>query len=451
MDFLVIGGGLAGILSASILGEDYRVLVVEKKPIEDLGRDIWILIDEGSLRNLEKFGLDLNQLDVDIYDEIQVHDANGRVLLEYSYPLAVVELRKLYKTLIENLEVKLKDKSEVLESLVEKDRIRKIKIANKKSEVVHTNFLIDASGLSFHISKKSIAEERYRLYTHNVFRFFQGMFLDAYGNIDKSMLHLTICDISTPGGFSWAFIVRDRAYVMGFHNEYLSSVISPEQRVNIIRNSLGIFGRFSRVHQWRVLMGHPMINPTYKNVFVVGMANLSIYPLFTSGIGYNSVQTSDLAKTIIDVLDSETELDNVSYRYSIAYLRKHIHRGVLNDILRLLLLGMRSYQIEGIACMVLELMSIMSKSLRASINHSLLMELVTELLSDVGLTKRIQRIANMIIELYKVYERIPKNIGELIKDAIRFNAVYDKKVGEILNKQLCERISLTKFLASVSF
>jgi len=445
-EFLVIGSGISGIISAMILGEDYKTEIIEKNPISSIGEDIWIILNEYSTRDLRSLGWLQGDSDVVYFDEVQVHDIDGKTIAEYSFPLVAVKLRAIHEEALRNTEnYEIKDKLKATTIMEKGGLIKKIKIEGKKHDVYSPSFIIDASGYFIFISRKNVIKEQHYLYRHNIYNFFQATLLDVYSNQDKSVLHLTICDAYTPGGFAFTFFHNDKAYICGFHNNYLTD-IQLNRRANLIKNSLGIIGLLSKVKSKVIPLCHPLMDISYENAFFTGAATLTVYPLFISGIPHSMTMARDLSKNLIKTISENEDIKNTGLLYSKLYIQQHIYRGILNDILRLLLLSIRSHEIEEAASSILEVMKVFSK--HEEIMPSLLnmADLATHLLSKMSLTRIIQRLVGIIVQFYKSFRDMPTDKDNLNTRAKDYNTHYTKRVKDIINSELLRKVSIGEIL-----
>jgi len=442
VEFLIIGAGVSGLTAGSILSEEFTTIIAEREPVRNPKEDLWVVLATPMLGSLRNIGVDENALDPIFLDNIQVHNSDGKVIFEYSYPITITKLSKIRNAFLKNFQLDIMDKTFVSDDFIEeKGIIKKVRIENKRSEVLRPEFIVDASGSSLLVSKRGLISQFHKLYRHNIFRYFQTVFTDINRSvIERETLHVIISDIFTPGGMSSLFIDGDKAHIMGFYNDFLSSV-TPLQRGRFIRNSLGVGGKFKVMRDWKIPLSHPIINPTYANTFFVGMANLSIYPFFMSGINHNAAQTSRLMKRLLDITSSGHDIETIRLEYAMEFIYKHLFRGFLNDTMRVLLLGSRAYQLEEMIATFFEILRIIPKVSGTLSELLVIARLVMDTLEKLGLTKKIEKMTSIMVELHRIYEKKPDNINEVQEKAMKFNSFYNKKIEEILPEELKQKIS----------
>ncbi len=441
VDFLIIGGGIAGLTAGSILSEEFNTMIIEKEPIDTIRNDPWVVLAAPMIRNLGEVGIDSDILEPIYMDDIQVHDTNGKVVFEYSYPLIITKLSRIRSAFLKNFDLSVIEKTSVSKDFIEeKGIIKKMRIENRRSDIIAPQFIVDTSGRSLVISRRSLIAQSHRLYRHNIFRYFQSMFSDINRSaIDRDVFHVVIGDLYTPAGMSSLFIIGDKAYIIGFYNNFLSSV-APKYRGRFVKNLLGVGGRLVSVNDWIIPLSHPIVNPTYANAFLMGFANLSIYPFFTSGVNHNISQTQELTWKLSRIIAKEDDIEAISLKYAWEFIHKHIFKGFLNDIMRIFLLGLRSYQLENMVTMFFELLKTSSGSSDFS-DILVLARLTMDTLDKLGLTRKVEKIISIIIEFHRIYEKEPEEISEVQEKARKFNSFYVQKIGEILPEEMKRKIS----------
>jgi len=437
-----VGSGIAGLVSSEILCDEFKTMVVEAKPSDELGLNNKVLMLESQLRNLERVGLEVNSIDAYVFDNTQIHDVNGKVIFEYSYPLVILDLNQVLRSLLKNAEVDimLGTKATGRIDLKRKEFLR-VGVEGRKRESIQTRYLVDASGRYLYVSRRGMIAQGYRLSKHNIYHFYQSIVSDL-GRIcvDKSSIHLILSDIHSPGGFSWCFVRGDKAYIQGFYNSFLSSV-SSRMRSLFVKNSLGIVGRLSIVKKWTVPLGHPILSPAYERSFFMGSSNMSIYPLFVSGIGHNIVQTMDLSKKLARIVGSNNIADEGYIEYMRHYTKNHIFRGFLNDFLRIMFLELRTQNIEDLATNIFDTVSIISRTLESTASLITLAHIAVDILERVGFTRKVRKIISLLIELYKLQSEDVENFGEIAEKSQHLNKIYDERIGEIMEPPLKQRIT----------
>ena len=438
VDFLVVGCGVAGLSVAGFLSEDYDVCVVERNPKEHIGGDLWAIIGERGYQRLQNLGAERLETPPVFFDEVRIYDSEGRQILEHQTSLVAIELRSLMRALIKCYDgFAIVDKTIANSYKIGRDGvIEKLSVCGKKHEVYAPAFVVDASGYSMFFARRKLQAENRLLFRHNVFDFFHAEFSDIYKPPDKEALHIMFSDWSTPGGISITFFQGDRAKICGFYNRYLSS-LPTARRCNQIKNSLGFFARLLWARNRSIILSYPLFCPSYGNVFLVGAATLSVYPIFFSGISQNIGLMAKLPEKIAEVVERSTTVQETMFEYAKALIPM-LYRGMLNDAIRILLVSMRSQDIERIADTVLEAMKILTR--HEHVSEGDIFGVVLSLLQYDRLMHRLSDIAAMFVELYEVLRKPMGSLLDVNRLAKEFSKRYIKNVSEIVGDLLAEKI-----------
>jgi len=284
--------------------------------------------------------------------------------------------------------------------------------------------------------------ERHYLFGHNIYKFFQSSIRDIHTDVDKAMLHLVMCDVYTPGGFSVTFFNKNNAIVCGFYNEYMSKIPASE-RVNYIKNSLGILGILYETHTWRIPMCHPLVDVAYGNIFLLGASTLSIYPKFTSGVVHNMDLTKGMITQLIRIINEQDDISHAGYVYTQSYIYNHIYRGLVNDIIRLLLLTMRSSEIEEVMNIVIGFIKDLSKEKVSILDIPNMATFASKFLGRPNVARIIQKLMNTIIQLYLLLKDFPKDKNNLVEWSREYNENYFSRVKDIVNSRLLSRVPIS--------
>ena len=435
LDFIIIGGNIAGLLSAKILVEDNKISLIEKDPIDNPSKEVPLLIAGYFSNMLERKGIEIDKMDPIFFDEVHVHGSDGRTVLETNFEFLVSNYGKMRRETLRTIDgLNIRDKCVVAGKYIEDtELIKKIMIENKKRDVLEAKYIIDASGFDMFLTKRVMSIERHTIRRHNMYTFFHALYKDAHHRIEKSAIHFLINNTTTPGGISVIFSLNDEIHIFGFYNRRLSSIMV-EKRCNWIKNMLGIFARLSKIEKHDIVLGKPLLTASYKNAFLLGASNMSIYPLFFSGIPHNVEQTDALTRLIYNLTSDEKEPCELMLEYNIKSLSNRIFRGILNDFFRLLLISIRDEEIEEIADKVIDLIKMFTMFPRKVDIFAL--DIASTILRNSRMAIKLQQILRLAVDLYRTFDMQYDSMDKMIKTAREFNLAYDKNIKDILKQEL---------------
>lgn len=435
LDFVIVGGNIAGLLSARLLAEDNKISLIEKDPLEKPIKKLPMLIAEYFSKDLDKNGIVIDEMEPIFFDEVHLHDSDGKTILEANLPFFSINYGSIRRQITKTLDgLDIRDKCTVSGKYIEStEYIKKIRIENKKQDVLGARYIIDASGFDMFLTKRVMCLEQHTIRRHNIYMVFRALYKDASHNLDKTAIHFFINNTITPGGLSIILALNDEVHIIGFCNKYMSS-LSIEKRCNWAKNTLGIFARLTKIKRYEIILGKPLLTATYKNAFLLGASNMSIYPIFFSGIPHNLEQTNFLAKQIYDLTSEEKELDEMMHEYSTKSLPNRILRGLSNDIFRLLLLAIRDYEIEEIADKILETIKLFTMFPQKI--DIVAINIIASIFEGSKIAVTIQKLLRLAVELYKAYTIKYESKNEIIKAAREFNKIYEKNIKDLLKRGL---------------
>ena len=91
-EIAIIGGNISGITTTFLLQDEYdpsEVILLEKKPIRSTTPPMYAVMAASILEKmLNQFGID-SAIEPFIYDLTQIHDVEGKVVLEFQTPLSL--------------------------------------------------------------------------------------------------------------------------------------------------------------------------------------------------------------------------------------------------------------------------------------------------------------------------------------------------------------------------
>lgn len=443
---VIIGGGLAGLGTAFILQDELEpseMLLLEKERYDPKSSSLSTASLGSSFeKTLRSLGIDASE-GVTFYDAIQIHNWDGKVLLEYDIPIAIADvsfLRWEFSRLIRKEYIR--EHTEVTR-IQRKSNERNIEIltSGKTSEVYKASSIIDSSGFDWFLTKEAIETERYEFFRHNDYVFYQALLESTRVPIDKETIHIIFNEFAVPGGFAILFNPeRDKVLISGYYNVSLTSR-TPRESANVVKNSLGIVGRLVGIYSRRIPLGRPLllISP-YESMFLIGASNLGVYPTIFSGVIYNNSTTEKLTRTILKLMDSGIPSEDVSLRINAYHVRSIFPQSEALDILRAALLLLRSAELEDISARIFEIFSKLLSS-ELIISNKYMVEILMNLLSDSRVLKKIIALLKVAYDLLKLSENIPTDsMNSQTEFAKFFSSQYSQKMNGLLPQSLVEKV-----------
>lgn len=446
-EIAIIGGNISGITTTFLLQDEYdpsEVILLEKKPIRSTTPPMYAVMAASILEKmLNQFGID-SAIEPFIYDLTQIHDVEGKVVLEFQTPLSIVDLpsfREKFSCIIDTNYIV--DRAEVISYREVNEQKRKLSVRNQHIDIIETNNIIDASGFDWFYTKEAMRIEEYIPFKHNFFTFYQAIIETSRIPIEREALHISFNEYATPGGFSILFSTNsDRLWVLGFYNKFLTHK-TPIESVNTVKNALGIVGRVSQIRSKEIFLGRPLLQISpQNNIFLVGASNLSVYPVLVSGAIYNIFTTQEVVKFLLKLLDSQRTPKEISFELNSYYTKTLFPISEIFDAFRVLLLTVRREILEDFITLSLEILETIFRSPPTDIGIELIQMLI-RLISSPKVSKKILTILRSVYELLEAFKSKSDEDTDSWMPFVRlFSTKYSKQVTQLVPISLAKEFHL---------
>lgn len=443
----IIGGNISGLTTIFSLQDELEpseVVLIEKNHY-DLKTAPLYGVTLASI--FEKI---LNHFDISftteplIYDLTQIHDSDGKIVMEFQTPISIVDLPlfqlKFSKSIGQEY-VLDRTKAMKFQSLHGKNILR-ISTTGRRSGIIEATTTIDSSGFDWFLARESMEREEYNFFRHNYFTFYQVVLETTRTSIEREALHIIFNEYAVPGGFAVLFSpTSDKTWILGFYNAFLTHR-TPLDSINTVKNSLGIIGRITHIFSREIFLGRPLLTISpFSSVFLFGASNLGVYPTLFSGIVYNITATQKLAGFLLRLLDSYMSPEEISLRINNYYAKMLFPISEIFDAIRILLLSIRSNILEDLITWNLELLKMIFFGQSSNIGDRLL-QILIRFLSSPQISKKAMIILRSIHELLEVFKDMPSDsMSSWIEFAQSFSREYSKRVTQLVPKNLAESIA----------
>lgn len=446
LKLVIIGGGQAGLTATLLLQDELEhseMLLLEKDPYDPKLESLYVISPGSSFEEMVR-SLGIDKLEeIAFYDLIQMHDYNGRTIFEYEIPVAIVNMSLLRWALSRLIDGEfIREQTQAIKIQKEsEEKAIKILAAGRSSKVFEANSIIDSSGFDWFLTREVMKREGYELFRHNSFLFYQALLESTRIPIDKEALHVVFNEFAVPGGIAFLFsLENDKILISGYYNTYLTSK-TPRESANIIKNSFGVVGRIVNIHSRRIILGRPLllVSPS-ESVFLLGASNLGIYPTIFSGIVHNNDIVRKLTRTVLNLMDSGIPLEEISAKINDYNAKVIFPFSEILDIIRVILLMMRSATLEDAYVWIPKLL-LKTSFLEQIASGEQMIRIATSLLSDSKLLRIVTNLLGVVYELLRISDGIPMSSTQSQAEFIKyFSTEYSQRINKLLPSYLVEKI-----------
>ncbi len=355
-DVIVVGGGVAGLTSAWILGrKGFSVALIESKPRERIGTKP--CGDAIGLHHFRELGFEppASVIENKFYGVRVYSPSEEHYITVYGEGIGINSLRFHQWLLREALDsgVELLDRHVLWSISVKEGFVDKV-VVKKKGVAGHIELrakaYIDASGATPALRLKlprewPIAEKPYTTDYNITYREIIEL-NEPVDSENRRYAHIYLNKDIAPGGYWWFFPKKDGSIAnMGLGVIWRSGSPNPRSQYDrFLRTRFK--GRAIDIGGGLVPTRRPLPTLVWRNVCVVGDAAYTVNPVHGGGKGSSMLAASIIARHLGDALEAGRVDEETLWGVNIDYLKAYGSKQAMLDILRMYLQMLSNSDLE---------------------------------------------------------------------------------------------------------